>query len=389
MKKSVNFLLIILNILLNSTSAFPVKTIDIFTANKLLARTVNLGYTFDAPKEGDWGNSISEKELLNIKSAGFTAVRLPVQWITRMDSVAPYAINKSFRERIDWVIKQALKNHLAIVIENCLDEQLMAQPEKYKDRFLGLWEQLSIHYASYPQQVMFEIMAEPHGELSRFWGKYYTGALALIRKNNPTRPVIIGAGFYNSPQNLGSLHLPENDQYIIATFHMYQPLKFAMQGEQWLPFGKPMEWIGTKWSGTAAEQNEIINAMNLASDWSAAHKRPVFMGEFGASDHADIESRAKFLKFYREQAEERHFSWGVWSYNVGFSIYDKVAGQWRAALLHALMDDARDSVQIKTPGNTPLTKKPALSKTVIEILNKAITTQAAYLPSPQKKSLPN
>ena len=156
---------------------------DIYAANNLLAKTINIGFTFDAPKEGAWGNTITEDEIKNIRSAGFTAIRLPIQWITRMDSIAPYTIDKSFLERIDWVIKQTLKNHLAIIIENCLDEQLMAQPEKYKARFMSLWEQLSKHYASYPQKVMFEVMAEPHGKLGNVWEEYFTGALAELSAN--------------------------------------------------------------------------------------------------------------------------------------------------------------------------------------------------------------
>jgi len=222
-------------------------------------------------------------------------------------------------------------------MENCLDEQLMADPEKYKDRFMSLWEQLSVHYASFPQSVMFEIMAEPHGKLSNAWENYYPGALDAIRKYNPTRPVIIGPVFYNNLHYLNTLHLPENDHFIIVTYHMYEPIKFAMQGEKWLPYGKPMEWIGTKWTGTTAEQKLIIDNMDIVSKWAADNNRPVFMGEFGASDHADIDSRAKFLQFYREQAELRHFSWGVWSYSVGFSIYDNKTSQWRPGLLNALI----------------------------------------------------
>ena len=59
-----------------------------------------------------------------------------------------------------------------------------------------------------------------------------------------------------------------------------------MQGEQWFTFGKPMEWLGTKWTATPAEQQLITDNMNMVSKWAEANKRPVFMGEFGASDHA-------------------------------------------------------------------------------------------------------
>lgn len=310
---------------------------DIDSANKLLAKTINIAYTFDAPKEGAWGNILTKEELKNIKSAGFTAVRLPIQWCARMDSVAPYAINESFLKRIDYVVKKSLKNHLAIIIENCIDDRLMAQPEKYKARFLSLWEQLSAHYASYPQQVMFEIMAEPHSKLADVWNEYYPIALAAIRLHNPTRPVIIGPVFYNNPHNLFSLHLPDNDHYIIVTFHLYEPIKFTMQGEKWLTYGKPMEWIGTKWTASPAEQKAVTDNMNIAAKWATAHNRPVFMGEFGVSDNADTASKTKFLTFYREQAEQRHFSWGVWNYSVDFSIYDKTRQQWNKDFLNALI----------------------------------------------------
>ena len=44
---------------------------DIDEANKLLAKTINIAFTFDAPVEGAWGNTITKDELKTIKSAGF------------------------------------------------------------------------------------------------------------------------------------------------------------------------------------------------------------------------------------------------------------------------------------------------------------------------------
>ena len=372
MKNSPCLLLVALFFLSFSLVAQPVKETGIFAANKLLAKTINLGFTFDAPKEGEWGNTFTAKEIADIKNAGFTAIRLPVQWIARMDSTAPYNIDKAFLARIDLVVGQAVKNKLAIIIENCLDEQLMAAPEKYKARFLSLWQQVAAHFAASPPQVMFEIMAEPHGELSNVWEQYYTDPLAIIRKNNKERPVIIGAGFFNSPQNLTMLHLPENDRYLIATIHLYLPIKFTMQGEQWFPFGKPMEWLGTSWTGTAAEQKEITGAMDQAASWGVANNRPIFMGEFGVTDHAAADSRKRYLQFNRQQAEQRNFSWGVWSFNVNFSIYDNKAAAWRTDLLTALMSKTEPPIAIKTD---PSPQAGSTSITPDEILKKAVAAQ--------------
>jgi endoglucanase len=131
--------IILLTALYSTMVCANLKTMDINEANKLLQKTINIAYTFDAPKECAWGNTVKNEDFKNIKSAGFTAVRLPIQWVARMDSIAPYSIDDSFLKRIDHVVDQAIKNHLAIIIENCIDDQLMANPEQYKNRFISLW----------------------------------------------------------------------------------------------------------------------------------------------------------------------------------------------------------------------------------------------------------
>jgi endoglucanase len=330
--------------LLFATSGCPIwamktgtsKTVDIYTANSYLSRTINIAFTFDAPKEGDWGHTLQETDFKLIKDAGFTAVRLPIQWITRMNPDAPFPVDRKFLARMDWVIRAALKNRLAIILDNHLDEQLMKEPAVYRERFLSLWKQLSSHYRHEPQQVMFEVMAEPHEQLDAVWNDYFQDALAIIRETNPTRPVIAGPPFYNLVSKLGDLQLPQDD-YLILTFHYYNPTRFTMQGEDWFPIGKPREWIGTTWMGNEQEKNDIVHTMDVISDWAKKHKRPVFLGEFGAGDHADSASKARYFRCIREQAELHGFSWGVFNFAVNFSLYDEAAKAWRQELLQALI----------------------------------------------------
>src|ERR1700744_2126869 len=122
------------------------SAVSIDSANRHLARTLNMALTLDAPKEGDWGHTLKAEEFKLIKDAGFTAIRLAIQWVTHMDNVAPYNIDPQFLKRIDWAIAQCKKYHLAIILDNHIDEQLMADPAKYHDRLMGLWQQLSAHY---------------------------------------------------------------------------------------------------------------------------------------------------------------------------------------------------------------------------------------------------
>ncbi len=318
------------------------KTVDIYTVNGYLARTINIAFTFDAPKEGAWGHTLQASDFKLIKDAGFTAVRLPIQWVTRMNADAPFTIDPQFLARIDWAIKKALKNHLAIILDNHLDAQLMKEPAVYRERFLSLWKQLSAHYRDEPQQVMFEVMAEPSGQLNAVWNDYFKDALAIIRETNPSRAVIAGPAFYNSMLKLNDLQLPADD-YLILTIHYYNPIHFTMQGEDWFPMGKPREWIGTTWMGNEQEKNDITHAMDIVSDWAKKNKRPVFLGEFGAGNRADTVSKARYFSWIRQQAELHGFSWGVFNFAVGFSIYDLAAKAWRQDLLQALIpaDDKR------------------------------------------------
>jgi len=312
------------------------KPADIYTVNGYLSRTINIAFTFDAPKEGDWGHTLQATDFKLIKEAGFTAVRLPIRWVSRMNTEPPFTIDPQFLARIDWAIGEALKNHLAIILDNHIDDQFKKEPTVYRERFLSLWKQLSAHYRDQPQQVMFEVMAEPHGGLDLVWNDYFKDALAIIRKTNPTRAVIVGPPFYNLVYKLSDLQLPPDD-YLILTIHYYDPTQFTMQGEDWYPIGKPREWIGTKWLGTEQERNIIIHVMDVISDWAKKNRRPVFLGEFGAGDHADTTSRALYFSCIRQQAELHGFSWGVFNFAVSFSLYDQMTKTWNQALLQALI----------------------------------------------------
>ena len=314
----------------------PPKTADIYTVNSYLARTINIAFTFDAPKEGAWGHTLQASDFKVIKAAGFTAVRLPIQWVARMDTIAPYKIDPAFLARIDWAIREALKNHLAILLDNHLDAQLMKEPAVYRNRFLSLWKQLSAHYRDEPQQVMFEVMAEPSDQLDAVWNDYFKDALAIIREKNTTRAVIVGPPFYNTVYNLGALQLPQDD-YLILTIHYYDPIHFTMQGEDWFPMGKPREWIGTKWTGSEQERNAVSYTMDHILDWAKKNNRPVFIGEFGAGDHADTTSKALYFSCIRQQAELHGFSWGVFNFAVQFSLYNQSAKTWNQSLLQALI----------------------------------------------------
>jgi endoglucanase len=66
---------------------------------------------------------------------------------------------------------------------------------------------------------------------------------------------------------------------------------------------------------------------------------PLWLGEFGAYEKADMASRARWTTFVREEAEKRGWSWAYWEFGAGFGVYDRAAEAYREALLRALIPE--------------------------------------------------
>lgn len=85
------------------------------------------------------------------------------------------------------------------------------------------------------------------------------------------------------------------------------------------------------------EAQAIEQRLDEVKAWSVANNRPIFIGEFGAYEKADMASRIRWTKKVRESAEARGFSWAYWEFASGFGVYNPNTNQWRDNLLKALI----------------------------------------------------
>jgi endoglucanase len=332
------FLLLLPALLLTlapAPSADPPKT-DVFAANKALGRGVNLGNALEAPKEGDWGLTLEAGYFQLIKDAGFQTVRVPVKWSAHAAADAPYAIDPKFFARVDWVLDQAAAAGLHVVLNVHHYGEMDADPDAHLPRLVAIWEQVAGRYKDRPAAVVFEMLNEPHGKLvDAKWNAAIPPVLKAIRATNPTRPVVIGPPFWNGIWALPKLTLPA-DPNLIVTVHFYDPFKFTHQGASWAP-DDVKKLSGLKWTGTDAEAKELRARFDQAAAWGRANNRPIFLGEFGAYEKADLDSRARWTAAVVREAEARGFSWAYWEFAAGFGAYDRTARAWRAPLLNALV----------------------------------------------------
>ena len=307
---------------------------DIFAANKRLGRGINVGNALEAPKEGEWGVTLQAEYFRVIKEAKFDTVRLPVRWSAHAQAGTPYTIDAKFAERVDWAIDQALANQLNIIVNVHHYGEMDADPDQHLPRLVGLWEQIAARYKDRPSGLYFELLNEPHDKLMEIkWNVAIPVILKAVRKTNPTRPVIVGPAQWNAIWALDKLELPKDDRNLILTVHSYDPFEFTHQGAPWAKGSD--KW---KWTGTDTEQAAIRKQFEKAAAWAKQRSLPVFLGEFGAFQSADLDSRARWTRCVAREAEKLGFSWSYWEFCSGFGAYEPQAKKWRAALQSALIE---------------------------------------------------
>lgn len=309
-----------------------------FSINERLGKGINMGNSFEAPSESAWGNPWKPEYFETIAAMGFQHVRLPIRWEPSERSLAsaPYTITETFLERIKEVVDEALANDLMIMINMHHHELLFDQPELQKERFLSQWSQIATYFKDYPDDLLFEVLNEPHGNISpQLWNVYFADALEVIRESNPNRIVLMGTAEYGGLSGVPYLELP-NDENIIVSVHYYNPFNFTHQGAEWV--GSDADaWLGTKWNDTEAERETIIKEFEPLIALSEEENIPIHIGEFGAYSKADLESRTGWTNFLARWFEEQGFSWAYWEFSAGFGIYNPATGEILQPLLDALV----------------------------------------------------
>jgi len=322
--------------------AAPAAGDDVAALSRLLGRGVNvLGYDpiWDSFAKARFG----KEHFAAIRAGGFDSLRVNLYPFAHMGGPPGFPLDESWWRTADWIVAQALAAHLAVVLDFHEYEALGTDPGGNRARFLAFWAQVAPHFRDAPPGVLFEILNEPNGRLTpALWNQYLAAALAVIRRSNPSRAVVVGPAFYNSVKHLDELELPEQDRHLIATVHYYLPMEFTHQGASWTKARYP---VGTRWDGTPAERAVVAADFSKVQSWAARHGRPIFLGEFGAYDKADMASRARYTDCVARTAESLGWSWAYWQFDGDFIAYDIDRNAWVPEIHGALVPGAAAAAQ--------------------------------------------
>jgi endoglucanase len=302
-----------------------------------LGRGVNvIGY--DAFWRDNSQGNYKEEHFAKIKAAGFATVRVVLFTFPYLD--AQNKLDPKWLNRLDWVVATAKKHKLNVIVDEhdfdvCSKDVKVCMP-----KLKAVWTQLAERYKNEPNSVVFELLNEPHAQFdAATWNKAYPEVLAIIRKTNPKRNVILGGVRWNSRDTLKELVLPADDKHLIATFHYYDPFPFTHQGASWAD--EPIKSSKGIRFGKAPEIAQIEKDFAAVKAWSEASGRPVLLGEFGAYDKAAMEDRVLWTSTVARTAEKNGFAWAYWQFSSDFLLYDFKANDFVKPILKSLVPETK------------------------------------------------
>jgi endoglucanase len=300
-----------------------------------MASGVNVIGGYDAYWDGGQ-TQFRMDDFAKIRNAGFSTVRIPLFAFRHLNKDGH--LDAEYFKRIDQVVNAALASNLTVILDEHDFETCAKDADACAGNLSNVWYELSDHFKSAPNSVLFELLNEPNGQVDdKIWNSWLVDLLAIVRQTNPERNVIIGPTHWNSRNDLALLKLPEDDRHIIVTFHYYDPFPFTHQGASWAP--KDIEALNNvRWTSKPEERKAIDDDFAQVQAWSKTASRPVLLGEFGAYDRfGKLEDRALWTRAVSDTAHKYGFATTYWYWDGGFGVYDAEKRVWIKPILDALI----------------------------------------------------
>jgi hypothetical protein len=281
-----------------------------------MTRGINIGNTMDAPDgENTWGNiPVQERAFADYKNAGFTAIRIPITWDKRTSTSSPYAVTKTWMDRVEQVVDWGLKQKLIIIINVHHDGWIKTDytPTNVA-RFDSIWSQIATRFKNKSDSLIFEIINEPRPITQANLDDLNRRTLKTIRKTNPTRIVVFAGKEWSGAADLLNSTVPSlTDPYLLAYYHSYDPYPFGL--------------VGTGTYGTDADLQATKKQFDDVANWSVSKNIPIYLGEFGSMKKCEYNSRMACYAYVVYQALAHGIPSFAWDDNGDFPVYNRLTG---------------------------------------------------------------
>ena len=305
----------------------------------------NLGNTFDAADVGNisaehemdyekaWcGDFTKIENIAAVKAAGFKTIRIPVSWHNHVDEND--RISRAWLTRVKEVVDWCLDMDLYVIVNTHHDNAEdfyypdTAHMERSKQYLTAVWSQIAETFKDYDEHLILESLNEPRlvGTDYEWWidrnnaqckdavacintlNQLFVDTVRASGGTNATRWLLV-PGYAASPD--GALNpdfaMPNDPQNrVILSVHAYRPYNFALNK------------AGTKeWSlDNAGDTGDIVGFMDNLYAKFVLNGVPVLIGEFGAMNKDNLETRVAFSAYYTACARAHGMSCLWWDNNA-------------------------------------------------------------------------
>ena len=321
---------------------------------------VNLGgwisqyHTFD---HGHFKTFITEEDIKTIASWGMDHIRIPVDYPVLEEDENPGIFLESGFSYLDNGISWAKKYGLNVVIDvhrapgfsfNTPDKNVLFTDKTMQDRFVALWKAIARRYRGEGGNVLYELLNEIVEPDSSRWNLLAERLISGIREEDKEHSIVVGGIRYNSVKALDALPIFKDDR-IVYTFHMYEPMALTHQGARWnkpaMAFNRAMfypsddlnsyleylELVSPErkaqedYQGLARMDKDFIyRFLKPAFDFIGRNNKPMYCGEYGVIENADMASREAWSGDLSDVLLEYGIGRAVWSYKrMNFTLIDQ------------------------------------------------------------------
>jgi endoglucanase len=324
-----------------------------------LSKGINLAFWFWIPQTEykDIQTRFDDQDFNDLKAAGFTFVRLPIDLGYLLDENAPDLLNASHLAEVDTALDRILAAGLAVNI----DIHSTASPEdnspvyserledgsKFLPTYLSFWENFARHLSTRdPETVFLELLNEPAFENHpEDWPPILTQLAVAARRGAPEHTLLVSGTSWSGIDGLLMLD-PLADKNVIYYFHFYEPLTFTHQGADWagdevltlhdIPYPSSPEVVQNAFSLAASNRDrrtisdygderwnhaKILGRIQLAADWAERNNTRLLCNEFGAyGETIPPAQRAIWVRDVRLALESFGIGWAMWEYDGDFAL---------------------------------------------------------------------
>lgn len=201
---------------------------------------------------------ITLKDIQQIAEWGFDHVRLPFDFHILEEEDQPGVYREEGFGYIDRCLDWCGQCGLNMVLDFHLAPDQNIYPPSIPNplfrgalgaqRYHALWEKLALRYKNIGRRLIFDLLNEPIDLNSFLWNQFYAQTVALLRKADPERGLIVGGIDYSSVFALRELALLD-DPLVAYTFHFYEPFQFTHQHAAWcsdiMPYPQDLYFPGS------------------------------------------------------------------------------------------------------------------------------------------------